>query len=117
MAKTDFLGRRSLVRLAAGGPRQKLVGFTMAPTGLVPEEGLQIVQTGANGKSEIIGHVTSCRFSPTLNAVIGLCWLPVELATRSGAPFTIRLLNGSGLAEARVHQGPFYDPKGERLRM
>jgi sarcosine oxidase, subunit alpha len=117
LEKADFLGKRSLLRVAAEGPKQRLVGFKMAKPGLVPEEGLTIVRqpAQAGGKPEIIGYVTSCKHSPTLNETIGLCWLPASLAEKPGAAFTIRLAGGT-LAEARVHHGPFYDPSGERLR-
>ncbi len=123
LEKPDFLGRRSLARVSKEGPKQKLVGFKLAPprvagaAPIVPEEGLQIVAAGADGRLAIIGWVTSARFSPTLNESIGLCWLPAPLAAQAGASFSIRLLNGTGLAEARVHHGPFYDPDGLRLRM
>jgi sarcosine oxidase subunit alpha len=117
MEKPDFLGRRTLVRAARDGPRQKLVGFKMVNSATVPDEGLQIVSASAGNRPAIIGWVSSSRFSPTLKESIGLCWLPADLANQSGAPFTIRLLNGAGLAEARVHHGPFYDPDGLRLRM
>jgi glycine cleavage system aminomethyltransferase T/NADPH-dependent 2,4-dienoyl-CoA reductase/sulfur reductase-like enzyme/bacterioferritin-associated ferredoxin len=63
---------------------------------------------------EIIGWVTSSRFSPTLGEPIGLCWLPVDIASQNGARFTI-YVNGK-LEEAIVHHGAFYDPTGERLR-
>jgi len=115
--KPDFLGRRSLERVSKEGPSQKLVGFKMAQPNVVAEEGLQIVKTGADGRLTIIGWVSSARFSNTLGESIGLCWLPAELAEQAGASFNIRLLNGVGLAEARVHHGPFYDPDGQRLRM
>jgi sarcosine oxidase subunit alpha len=114
--KPDFLGKRSLTRLAADGPAQKLTGFVLETPRLVPEEGLQIVRRAAGGKWDIIGQVTSCRHSPTLDRVIGLCWLAADLAARDGASFTIRLLDGAGFAQARVHHGPFHDPRGERLR-
>jgi sarcosine oxidase, subunit alpha len=118
MDKPDFLGRRSLVRVAAEGPRQKLAGFTLAdPAAPTPAEGLQIVETAPDGRQKIIGWVSSARWSPTLKAAIGLCWLPAGLAAQSGAAFTIRRENGSGLTEARVHHGPFYDPSGDRLRV
>ncbi len=113
--KPDFLGKRSLTRISAEGPKQKLVGFKMARAGVVPDEGLQIVRANPNGKLTIIGHITSSRFSPTLGEAIGLCWLPAELAAQNGASFTIRM-NGK-LEEARVYHGAFYDPKGERLRV
>jgi sarcosine oxidase subunit alpha len=114
--KPDFLGKRSLVRIASETPKQKLVGFKMTKTTLVPDEGVQCVTRDANGKPSIIGYVTSSRFSPTLNESIGLCWLPAQLAAQNGAPFTIRLTDGVGYEEARVHHGPFYDPPGEKLR-
>jgi sarcosine oxidase subunit alpha len=112
--KEDFLGRRALAGVSKAGVRQRLVGFTMADPRLVPDEGLQIVAPGGNGRHRIIGWVTSSRFSPTLEQAIGLCWLPVDVAGRAGTPFSI-LVNGQ-IEEARVHHGPFYDPQGERLR-
>jgi sarcosine oxidase subunit alpha len=115
--KPDFLGKRSLVRVAHDGPRQKLVGFKMARPGIVPEEGLQCVRLDAAGKAHIIGNVTSSRHSPTLGETIGLCWLPWEIAEQNGAPFTIRMLDGKAFEQARVHHGPFVDPEGTRLRM
>ncbi len=118
--RTDFLGKRSLVQAADAGPKQRLVGFKSVAAnagqpGMIPEEGLQIVDRSADGRLHIIGWVTSCRFSPTLNEVIGLCWLPSELAAQPGASFTIR--RDSSLIEGYVHHGSFYDPTGERLRM
>jgi sarcosine oxidase subunit alpha len=113
--KPDFLGKRELVRIAAEGPKQRLVGFVMARRDVVPDEGMQIVAPRSRGKPEIMGWVTSSRFSLTLKGAIGLCWLPADVAAREGAPFTIDM-NGS-LEEARVHHGAFYDPEGKRLRM
>jgi sarcosine oxidase subunit alpha len=80
----------------------------------VPEEGVQIVSENGSGALEIIGHVTSSRYSPTLGEAIGLCWLPAALA-EAGNAFTIRTSEGR-LVEAVVHEGPFYDPEGERLQ-
>jgi len=113
MDKPDFLGKRSLSRVVAAGVRQRLAGFKMAQSRTVPEEGLQIVER-RDGKLTIIGHVTSSRFSPTLKEAIGLCWLPAELAGRSGAEFSI--YREGELLTARVHHGAFYDPEGKRLR-
>jgi sarcosine oxidase subunit alpha len=115
--KPDFLGKRSLMRLARDGPRHRLVGFKMARPGIAPEEGLQCVRIDGAGKAHIIGNVTSSRHSPTLGETIGLCWLPREIAAQSGAAFTIRMLDGTSFEQARVHHGPFYDPEGKRLRM
>jgi sarcosine oxidase subunit alpha len=112
--KPDFLGQRTLSRIAAEGSKQRLVGFKMAHPGIVPDEGLQIVQSGAAGKLDIIGWITSSRFSPTLGEAIGLCWLPAAMAEQPGTPFMIRM-NGR-LEPARVFHGAFYDPEGSRLK-
>lgn len=114
--KEDFLGQRSLVRVAEEGSPQRLTGFKMARPGIVPDEGLQIVERDDNGCWHIIGWVTSSRYSPTLQETIGLCWLPPEIAAQAGAAFTIRTGDGA-LEEAHVHHGAFYDAEGARLRM
>ena len=114
LEKADFLGKRSLMRVSTEGPKQLLVGFRMVCPDIVPEEGRQIVTSEADGSLEIIGWVTSSRFSTTLGEAIGLCWLPAELASQNSAAFTISM-NGN-LEEAHVHHGAFYDPEGERLR-
>ncbi|HSG15005.1 MAG TPA: 2Fe-2S iron-sulfur cluster-binding protein [Anaerolineae bacterium] len=112
--KADFLGQRSLMRIAMDGQQQRLVGFRIRDGRTVPEEGLQIVEAGSENRKDIIGWVTSSRYSPTLAKPIGLCWLPETVAKEEGATFTIRR-NGATI-EAQVHHGPFYDPEGERLR-
>ena len=112
--KPDFLGKRSLERIAANGPRQRLVGFEMVSKDVVPDEGLQIVKRQKDGALDIVGWVSSSRFSPTLQKPIGLCWLPTEMAAEQGTSFTIH--RDGRLEEARVHHGPFFDPDGERLK-
>ena len=113
--KPDFLGKPSLMRISAEGPKQLLVGFKMVESDIVPDEGLQVVEPEADGGLKIIGWVTSSRFSPTLEETIGLCWLPTDIASQNGASFTIRM--DGHLQEAHVHHGAFYDPAGERLRV
>ena len=115
LEKADFVGKRELVRIARDRPRSKLVGFKMAHGAPVPEEGMQIVvrSTAGDRPYDIIGWVTSSRLSPTLGEAIGLCWLPAEQAAH-GAPFDV-FIDGR-LARGHVHEGPFYDPEGARLR-
>jgi sarcosine oxidase subunit alpha len=113
--KGDFLGQRPLSRIAGEGPQQRLVGFKILDGGVIPEEGLQIVKAGAGDQLNIIGWVSSSRYSPTLEQGIGLCWLPADMAEREGTSFMIR--RNGGFVEASVHHGPFYDPRGKRLRM
>lgn len=109
--KDDFLGKPSLV-LQANDVKKRLVGFEMAED-VLPEEMNQIVRQNTTGL-EIIGRVTSVRRSPVLNKVIGLCWLPAEMA-ESGQTFTIRVRGQ--LQTGRVVDVPFYDPDGSRLHM
>ena len=108
--KDDFLGKRALTRVSAEGPRQRLVGFRTGRRVDALQEGLQIVDADRG----IIGWISSCRYSPTLEETLGLCWLPADLAAREQATFTV-FVEGR-LEAAQVHHGPFYDPEGARLR-
>ena len=110
--KSDFLGKRACARISDEGTKQLLVGFKMDRPGVVPEQGMQVVSTGAGGATDIIGWITSSRFSPTLNETIGLCWLPTALGAANGTPFTIAM--DGRLETAHVHHGAFYDRKGEK---
>lgn len=106
--KDDFIGKTSLVFASERGIEKRLVGFEMDT---LPEEGNQIVQPGGRGL-EMIGRITSARYSPTLDKVIGLCWLP-EAMTQPGQAFTVRVRGA--LQTGRVAALPFYDPDGARL--
>ncbi len=115
MDKPDFLGKPSLVRAQQRGVTQRLVGYEMIEPNVVPEEANQIVVPNPNRPIglEIIGRVTSSRYSPILKKSIGLCWLPIE-KSEPGTEFTVRI-------RGELHQGkvvplPFYDPEGNRLR-
>lgn len=117
--KPDFLGQRSITRIANNGVTEMLTGFKMVDKGVTPEEGLQIVTDTPVSEAcplgiKIIGWVTSSRFSPTLNESIGLCWLPIEMAQQEGTEFTIR--REGKLIRAKVHHGAFVDPDGGRLK-
>ncbi|GMR11127.1 MAG: 2Fe-2S iron-sulfur cluster-binding protein [Anaerolineae bacterium] len=113
LEKPDFLGRPSLAMAKEAGQERSLVGFEV-PSGVLPEEANQIVREGEGPIGlEILGRITSVRRSPTLGSVIGLAWLPSELAD-PGTRFTIR--TRGQLVEGQVAELPFYDPEGARLR-
>ncbi len=105
--KDDFVGKWSLERVAAEGPRERLVGFVME-NGTVPPEGAQVVVDGRPA-----GRVTSSRRSAAAGGSVGMAWVPPELATE-GAPLRIRV--DGRLEPAAVRLRPFYDPDGGRLR-
>ncbi len=105
--KDDFLGLRALRDLKERGPHERLVGFT-APDEWLPPEGASVVRDDA-----WVGRVTSARRSAAAGSVIGLAWVPADLAS-DGSSFEIQF--GGSHTFATVHTAPFYDPHGRRLR-
>jgi len=115
MDKPEFVGKPSLVRIQQQGVTQKLVGYRMIDPSVIPEEANQIVRPNPDWPIglEIIGRVTSARYSPTLQQSIGLCWLPAD-QSELGTNFTVRVREE--LYPGQVVSLPFYDPQGEKLR-
>ena len=113
--KEDFLGKPSLVRIQKQGVTQKLIGYEMLEPNVVPEEANQIVVENLDWPIglEIIGRITSSRYSPTLKRSIGLGWLPADM-TEPGTEFTVRIRGE--LHTGQVMALPFYDPAGEKLK-
>ena len=62
--------------------------------------------------NQMIGRVTSCMTSQSLNAIIGLAYVPVALA-KPGSRITIKV-DGGQRVTAEIVQTPFYDPKSHR---
>jgi sarcosine oxidase, subunit alpha len=104
----DFIGKWALEHYAEEEPATRLVGFTL-PNGHVPTEGAVIMDAGGAP----VGQVTSSRFSPVLDRVIGMAWVPSPLA-RDGSQVTIS--DEGTMMKAHVQTRPFYDPDGEVLR-
>ncbi len=104
----DFIGKWALEHYAIEEPATRLVGFTLA-NGYVPTEGSVIL----DGLGDPAGQVTSARFSPVLDRVIGMAWVPSPLA-REGS--TITISDEGRTLEAQIQTRPFYDPDGEVLR-
>jgi len=103
----DFIGKWALKHYAEIEPETALVGFTMA-NGHVPTEGAVVVRSGVAA-----GQVTSSRYSPQLDQVIGLAWVPKDLAADDAA---ITISDEGVTYDATVRTKPFYDPEGEVLR-
>jgi aminomethyltransferase len=105
----DFIGKWALERFAEDQPLETaLVGFTLE-NGHVPTEGAVVLPSGGGP----LGQVTSARHSPQLGKVIGMAWVPAELAT-DGQRVTIS--DEGREFPAEVVTRPFYDPDGEVLR-
>ena len=104
----NFIGRWALERYGEQELETTLVGFTAA-NGRAPTEGAAVL--GPDGAA--VGRVTSSRWSPQLERVIGMAWVPAALAS-DGAEITIS--DGDRREQAEVVTRPFYDPDGEVLR-
>ncbi|MFL5892285.1 MAG: 2Fe-2S iron-sulfur cluster-binding protein [Solirubrobacterales bacterium] len=103
----DFIGKWALEHYAEIEPETALVGFTMA-NGHVPTEGAVVIRSGVPA-----GQVTSSRFSPQVGKVIGLAWVPRDLAADDAR---IEISDNGATYAATVQTKPFYDPDGEVLR-
>jgi sarcosine oxidase subunit alpha len=112
--KPFYVGGRSVDIVMNAEQTRKLVGFRL-PADLMqknmkPEEG-HIVLHGEN----ISGHITSCEYSPALNAIIGLGYVGTRQAA-IGNSFQIRV-NGGQIVHAAVTTLPFYDAENKRQEM
>jgi sarcosine oxidase subunit alpha len=105
--KQDFIGRRSLERSQLRGDRNKLVGFKLSED-IVPDAASLVLTNGKLG-----GRITSCSYSPAARGTVGLAWVPASQA-QNGDRIDIQV-NGR-MVSAVVHEEPFYDPPGERLK-
>jgi sarcosine oxidase, subunit alpha len=103
----DYIGKWALEHYAQIEPETALVGFTMQ-NGHVPTEGAVVVRSGVAA-----GQVTSSRYSPQVGKVIGLAWVPRDLATDDAQ---IEISDKGATFAATVQTKPFYDPEGEVLR-
>ncbi len=99
--KADMVGREALLKVALESPSRRLVAFKMTDRG-VPRHGYGILVDG-----ERAGEVTSGTYSPTLEAFIGLGYVPAE---SSGVGTSIAIdIRGKARA-ATIVRKPFYRP-------
>jgi len=104
----DWIGKWALEHYSEQPSETALVGFTLS-NGHVPTEGSVVMPY--NGSP--MGQVTSARYSEQLGRVIGMAWVPAELA-QDGA--RILISDEDTRVEGEVQTKPFYDPDGEILR-
>jgi sarcosine oxidase subunit alpha len=64
---------------------------------------------------EMVGRVTSCNYSPTLDKIIGLAYVPPGDA-QAGSQLTIKSTGGV-LVCATVTELPFFDPANQRQEL
>ena len=112
--KEDGIGLPELVwakeRAEGSDPdRPQLVGLQPVDPALVPPEGCQLVE-GRN----IVGRITSSRFSPTLERSIALGFVARRLAA-AGTVVTVRLEDGTTAPVTVMEHHAHFDPEGTRL--
>lgn len=106
--KPFYIGKRSIEMQAAKGLTRKLVGFHVVDSGApTPKDCHLVIRDG-----QIVGRITSVVKSPTLGKVLGLAYLPPDMAN-NGQRFEIRVDNGV-MVSAEVVPTPFYDPDNAR---
>lgn len=105
--KDDFIGKAAISRAKERAPREKLVGFIMDEN-VLPPDGCVIIADG-----QPAGRITSVRYSPVNERIIGLAWVSAGLAVK-GQTITMRV-DGNPVT-ARIVDEPFYDPAQARLR-
>jgi sarcosine oxidase subunit alpha len=91
--------------------RLKLVGFRMDDPTQTPGDGAIVV------RDTVLGHVCSSRYSPCLEASIGLALVTASLAEPGTKLSIFKEGMGNERFTATVVSRPFYDPEGKRLRM
>jgi len=110
--KEDFAGKPDLV-WSLDEDLPHLVAIQTTDPTIVPEEAAQIVRGGTN---EIIGRITSSRYSPTLERSICLGQVDSEAAA-PGTTLTVVLVSGERITARVMEHHAHFDPEGERLRV
>lgn len=108
--KQDFVGRHELAHVGYAGPR--LVALVPNDPDCVVPEASQIIRPGT---TEILGRITSSRFSPTLDRAICLGLVDQELAT-PGAGATVVGANSERISATVMEHLCLFDPQGRLLR-
>ena len=113
--KRDFIGKRAQMRSdLVRTDRKQLVGLeTLEPETVLPD-GAHAVEGEklANGMENMIGHVTSTYFSPTLGRSIAMALIKSG-STRMGQELRF-LVEGGRVIKARVVDPVFLDKDGAR---
>ena len=105
--EADFIGRSALERIAAVGPRRRLVGVEIDGEPL----DLNMTRWTAQVNGTKVGYVTSAIYSPRLEKNIGYVMLPTEHGELD-TQLTITVDDGDE-RQATVVSKPFVDPDKE----
>ncbi|MEL7275465.1 MAG: sarcosine oxidase subunit alpha family protein [Pseudomonadota bacterium] len=112
--KADFIGKRAQERSHLTDPnRKQLVGLeTLEPQTVLPDGAHAVEGTRKDGKPQMIGHVTSTYYSPTLDRSIAMALIKGG-ARRMGEVLEFPVEKDRTI-RARVVDPVFYDKEGAR---
>ncbi len=111
--KDDWTGLPEVKWTLESGDYPRLVAIQPTDPNVVPEEACQILR-GPESK-EIVGRITSSRYSPTLNRSVCLGQVDEDFAA-AGTQLTVLLVNGERVTAKVMKHHAHFDPEGERLR-
>ncbi|MFP4483050.1 MAG: glycine cleavage system aminomethyltransferase GcvT [Thermovirgaceae bacterium] len=103
--KTDFIGKKALVKQKEEGLRHRIAGLEMLDKG-VPRHGYEVY---ADGKA--VGTVTSGSFAPSLDAYLAMALVDVD-HSELGTHLEIDIRGRK--KSARIVKRPFYTPRYKR---
>lgn len=109
--KDDWAGKPE-VAWALDDDYPVIVAAQPTDPNVVPEEACQILRAGTN---EIVGRITSSRFSPTLDRSVCLAQVSGEFAA-AGTELTVLLVSGERVTAKVIEHHAHFDPEGTRLR-
>jgi sarcosine oxidase subunit alpha len=107
MDKAAFVGQTALRRLATIPRERSLLPLTFAGE-RAPSEGAQLFVGDQH-----VGYLSSAGYSPVLGQGVALGWVRHAVGA---APHSVEARDTIGTFAGIVADGPFYDPRGERLR-
>ncbi|WP_245582709.1 2Fe-2S iron-sulfur cluster-binding protein [Oceanobacter kriegii] len=120
--KPYFNGKRAVDIVMKRPQSRKLVGFKLPSSvvgkGTKPEEGHIVLAENLAG-ADITGNVTSCEYSPTVDAVIGMAYVGYGVKgdqSQPGSLIPIRV-DGGQMVMAEVVELPFFDKEQKRQEM
>ena len=111
--KKDFIGKRAHERLYMQDPNRKtLVGLSLKDSIQKIPDGAYALKSGGSSSEDVLGHITSTYFSPSLDKPIAMALLKNGKSLK-GQEVDIPLGSGNKL-RAIVVDPQFYDIEGKR---
>ncbi len=112
-AKPGYIGREAVLRRRQTGPERRLVQFLIDHP-----EPLMFHNEAVLRDGRIVGTVTSGNYGHALGGAVGFGWVPCAGEAAEAVLASAYQIEVAGRRwPARASLVPFYDPKGERVRM